>query len=47
MMREVAMSIRRRSTRSATTPPASDATIVGIEEAAPRNPSWRGDPLSS
>ena len=47
MKREVAMSIRRRSTRSATTPPASDAMMVGIEDAAPRNPSWSGDPLSS
>ena len=44
---DVAMSIARRSTRSATTPPASDAMMVGIEDAAPRNPSWRADPLNS
>ena len=41
------MIIRRRSTRSATTPPTRAAAMVGIEEAAPRNPRCSGDPLSS
>ena len=35
MIVEVAMSIRRRSTRSATTPPTRAAAMVGMEEAAP------------
>ena len=47
MIAEVAISIRRRSTRSATTPPTSAAAMVGMEEAAPRYPSWSGEPLSS
>ena len=36
---EVTMSIRRRSTRSAMTPPTRVAAIVGIDEAAPSSPS--------
>ena len=38
MLAEVTMIIRRRSTRSAMTPPTRAAAMVGIEEAAPRNP---------
>ena len=47
MIEEVAISIRRRSTRSAMTPPTRAAAMVGIDEAAPRNPRWSGEPLSS
>ena len=47
MIEEVAMSIPRRSTRSAMTPPTRAAAMVGMEEAAPRYPSWSGEPLNS
>ena len=47
MIEEVAISIRRRSTRSAMTPPTRATAMVGIDEAAPRNPRWSGEPLSS
>ena len=47
MVMEVAMSSRRRSTRSAMTPPTRVAAMVGIEVAAPRNPSCNEDPLNS
>ena len=47
MVVDVTMISLRRSTLSAMTPPASAAAMVGMEEAAPRNPSCRGDPLSS